>query len=497
LVGTERRSPPSAPGLTALFEPAASLDALDAPARLLSLSALLSQYMRAGVEPPSDPATPPSPAPEDDRPECTPAQALRLERMLAGEHETVLGEWLTRLADAGRRVPVASLAELLALAGRQRALRGPLDPVLGRRGHWLAALNPEWSFVAGGAVTSDPHAAWETGSRAERINALTGLRKSDPARGRALLESTWGSEPADERTAFIQALSVGLGPGDEPFLEAALDDRSKLVRREAAELLARLPDSGFARRMAERTAGLLKWDGRALTVKPPTRCDADMERDGVVPKPPARVGQRAWWLRQLVGAIPLDTWERAVGLAPADLVAASLTTDWADDLWLAWATAAVRARDVVWAALLLRARPAGAEIELRLGELLAVLPADDRDAAVCEALETHPESLQVDHPAWPLLRGLNSPVGLKLGELLVRRARATVLHDESHKPRPRYSYELAQLIIQMGSLLPPRLFPALESVWPAEQPPTYYGTAAEQMKSALQFRFEMDQEFAR
>ena len=39
---------------------------------------------------------------------------------------------------------------------------------------------------------------------------------------------------------------------DEPFLESALDDRSREVRQQAADLLTRLPDSRLALRMAER-----------------------------------------------------------------------------------------------------------------------------------------------------------------------------------------------------------------------------------------------------
>ena len=61
--------------------------------------------------------------------------------------------------------------------------------------------------------------------------------------------------------------------------------------------------------------------GSALAVTPPEECDAAMKRDGIDPKPPAGIGERAWWLDQIVSAAPLDTWSALDG-SPADLVAA-------------------------------------------------------------------------------------------------------------------------------------------------------------------------------
>ena len=74
----------------------------------------------------------------------------------------------------------------------------------------------------------------------------------------------------------------------------------------------------------------------------PTEVDAAMARDGIVAKPPAGMGERAWWLYQLVAATPVPTWA-GPQLAPrADPVVRQ-----------ALATAAARQGDAEWALVLL------------------------------------------------------------------------------------------------------------------------------------------------
>ena len=106
---------------------------------------------------------------------------------------------------------------------------------------------------------------------------------------------------------FLDSLRTGLSAEDEPFLEQALTDRSRNVRATAAELLSALPDSALAGRMSARAASCVALDHTSdtptLTVEAPHECDAGMERDGVVPKPPATGAANApggwvnWWSR--------------------------------------------------------------------------------------------------------------------------------------------------------------------------------------------------------
>jgi hypothetical protein len=83
---------------------------------------------------------------------------------------------------------------------------------------------------------------------------------------------------------------VNLTDEDAPFLDTALDDRSKEVRRAAADLLARLPTSVFVARMLARAQPLLSFkpakllSRASLEVTLPSSPDASAARDGLDPK---------------------------------------------------------------------------------------------------------------------------------------------------------------------------------------------------------------------
>ncbi|MGW8380705.1 DUF5691 domain-containing protein [Streptomyces sp. ODS28] len=291
-----------------------------------------------------------------------------------------------------------------------------------------------------GAVSSAAGQLWEEGLFAERVSVLTALRRHDPAAGRALLVSTWATERAEDRLMFLDTLREGLGPEDEPFLEGALADRSCTVRSTAAELLSGLPDSALAARMAARSracvtldaagAGGVTPDGSlpedaapirslpedtvsegtapngslpadavpdgsagdpCIAVAAPASCDAAMQRDGVVPKPPSGRGERAWWLGQLVEATPLSVWkEQFGGRGAAEVVALPVRDGWQRELHAAWCRAAVRQRDAEWARALIG--PPTDPLTEGPGDpakLLTVLPEGERAAWAARFIAAH------------------------------------------------------------------------------------------------------------
>ena len=238
------------------------LEGREPEGRLLGTSALLTLYGQIGRKPAIDADPLPEPCPADDVPECGPEPAARLRRMLGGEMAGQIDEWLGLLTASGQRLPDEALVDVFDLGRREKDLRPLLRPVLGSRGRWLSARNPDaWGYIGGEADRADPETVWQTGTRADRLVSLRSLRQMDPEKARSLVTATWASDPADERAAIVEALVEGLSMADEPFLEAALDDRGKTVRRAAAELLPRLPGSRLAQRMAERAG--LACDGTA------------------------------------------------------------------------------------------------------------------------------------------------------------------------------------------------------------------------------------------
>ena len=340
-----------------------------------------------------------TPAPDETLPRCSPDAANDLGALLGGgSRETMLlSEWLAVAAQARVRVPEERLPQLLALGTHRRDLRPALVKVIGARGGWLAAQEPEWAFALG---ADDPQRAWHDGDRAARVLALAALRARDAAHARELLAAAWQREPPAERAVFVDALRTGLSAADEPFLETVLDDRRKDVRGAAAALLARLRDSRLVQRAIARGGALVtvkrtKLGARALSVALPAECTPAMERDGIEPRPPAGTGERAWWLQQMVAHVPPSHWTSAYGIGAGAMIALARKTDveqpllyglaiatarYDDDAWrIAWIEAARDVPDLMPFALTANTGAAVARPE-RIAVIVRALDANDPEA---------------------------------------------------------------------------------------------------------------------
>jgi len=416
LLGTDRRPPDPA----TLPEPVrARLRDESDPARLLLDAAALSTAYRRAGRPPLRGLEPLPPATTDHRPVPRDPAIRRLAAMLEGSHQAVLGEWLRAVRDRGFRVPPELFPALADLARGRTELREPVAVAAGPRSTWLAAANPDWQFLAGHAVAPEPadrrgagavadsdgaatpadgdravgaetagDDLWRHGSAAERRRWLATARKRDPGRARDALVSSWKAEPGGVRAESLALFADGLSTADEEFLEAALDDRAREVRRIAAGLLAVLDGSSYQGRMTSRTRECLSTRRtgaptrrRVLTVTLPDECDDAMRRDGIEPRPPRGVGERTWWLQQLLAAAPLSAYD-----GPEMLQYEVEGVD-AELLHAALAEAAVRERSADWARALLRTSPAAGH---RTAELIGVLPPDEWATAVAAVREIVP-----------------------------------------------------------------------------------------------------------
>ncbi|GAA2994919.1 DUF5691 domain-containing protein [Streptomyces fulvorobeus] len=412
LLGTDRRPPAPGPG------------GREGPVALLDEAALRTVRHRAGLLP-AEAAERPERAPADPRPPLPAAARHRLGHLLAdrsapsggsGRRGTapdlteLLPQWLASANRHGFRAPSVLLPALLDAARARTDLRAHVLGFAGPRGLWLAAMNPEWKFALRGAPggslpsdTTDPDAArrlWEEGLFAERVALLVAVRRREPAAALALLSTTWSTERAEDRLMFVDSLRTGLSGADEGFLEEALTDRSRNVRATAAELLSALPGSALAERMAARAVSCVNPDrtggAASIAVEAPHECDASMQRDGIVPVPPAGRGERSWWLGQLVEATPLAIWrDRFGGRSAQEIVGLPVADGWTEELHAAWCRAAVRQRDPEWARALLgtpSTPPANGPGTASLAErakLLATLPGAERAVWVADFIAAH------------------------------------------------------------------------------------------------------------
>lgn len=425
LVGTERKPLPDhvAAATTAALgaEPPAAATEL----RILTAAGVLAATRRAGwIAPHGDAA--PDPSPVDDRPVAS-ATAVQLLELLVTGQVPVLGgtaflvaDWLRRAAHTGRRPPDRLLPQLLTLASGAHSIRPEVVAAGGPRLRWLAARNDDWSWVAAERPDDDPAAAappdaervWITGEVDERLRTLADLRRTDRDRARQLVADTWPTESAKDRERILlEVLAADLGPDDEPFLEAALDDRSKVVRQHAAALLAGLPTSQLAARMGERLRPLVQLAGRIrkhVEVSLPDDLDDAARRDGIVDAgAPKELGTKAWRIVQIVGATPLAFWSEHLGIQPSD---AGKVAD-SNELLLGLTIAAARQHDPEWAAALLAHHPDP--------RLLTVLRPEQLDAVLPHAL-----AAVKDEEVGRLVGAVPAPWSLRTSQAVVARLRA-------------------------------------------------------------------------
>lgn len=381
LVGTARRQVPPLPGALGPGRDGAAREVA-----LLDAAALGSALRRAGVRA-RDPQR--AEAAPDDHRTVPPQRAVQLLELLL--HQSPVGAalmpnlvrvWLDAAEARGHRAPHHLLPELLDLASAKEQLRPGVRLVADARGAWLAAANPAWRWAASETepATDGPDPAdaeaWARRPTDVRAQQVTQLRGSDPAAARALVESTWASDSAGDRSTLLSALRTALGPDDEALLELALDDRSTKVREVAVSLLDGLPTSARAARMAARLRPLLQTKGllrKALEVELPVDPDPAGVRDGLTR--PKRVGSvRGWWLQRLAAAAPLEVWTDAARSDPEG--AWRMVTE--QDARVGIVEAVLARGDTEWAAAIVA--------DVWHPGLLALVPAEKLDAAATSQL---------------------------------------------------------------------------------------------------------------
>jgi hypothetical protein len=477
----------------------------DAEALLDAVAAHALRRRAGAALMPTEP--PPAPAPVDDLATVGPAAAARADALLALDQASrdvtpvrdlagrleLLAEWLAATAAAGRRLPPELVPALLDAGRRHRQLRPLIAPVAGPLAGWLAAQRADWSYASATLPVESPvddHEVWELGAIGRRVAYLHRLRERDPARARTLLETAWEAEPPEHRAALLPALGTGLSGADEPLLERAMDDRRRQVRDAALELLARLPASRYAQRMAARAADCVQLRPTRIDVQPPAACDRSMRRDGIAPRPPAGTGARAWWLEEILARTPLPVWPE-----PRELLARPVADSWAPTVRRGLARAAVTQRDRAWAAALVD--PLTADVashgrpddRLLLEALYQALPADDLAGVATAALR----------------RGLGEAREIGVEQVLalcprpwppaVAEAVFAALADQLARPSAAWRAaglcELAALGFPAGAA--PRVV-ALVDRLRSDRPRDRGLAAAERLAATLQFRHQMFKE---
>lgn len=274
-----------------------------------------------------------------------------LKRMLSGDEIDLMPEALKAIGQRRQRIPPDLLPVLLdALSSSEK--RAWLNPVQCAATRWLAGQNPAWAWAVG-SREEDPLIVFEQETGKLRHDAFSALRQRNADEARTLLAATFLQENAEERAALLKQCVHSLSLADEAFLESALDDRAKTVRQVAADLLARLPESGFISRGLEKTLPLIRMKHgmmrKTLEVILPDEPDKNDERDGIDPKATItglhNVGPRQLHLVQRVSYVPPATWKEHLGLDFPDVITHFGKNEFALPLCAGLSIAAVRLKD--------------------------------------------------------------------------------------------------------------------------------------------------------
>lgn len=499
LVGTERRTLTLTPATNPLSQLLSQLDATDPEATLLSAAGAISLYHRAGQRPITDNHPLPQPCPPEDKPPCSPRAAHYLKLMLQKDRVKLLPEWLAATATAGYRVPDYCLPELLEVGRTSPQLRSAILPVLGQRGRWLATHNPDWNYVGEEEVEQ----TWTRGSLDARKLLLQHLRREHPASARERLMAVWQQESSDARIALLDTLQIGLTLEDEPFLERALDDRRQDVRRQAANLLAQLPESGLCQRMKQRIQSAITFRRKRnrlhLDFVLPDNYEQEITRDGIDhKKPPQLLGNKAWIILQIVAATPLSLWSDLQEESPAEWIQAAKRSEWDRSLVEGWAVAAIRQRNPDWAEVLLSLPGAFNGYLLPPNQLIAglinILSFEQRDSFFLALFSSSKVPFNSQHPAFSLLTHCHAPWSRELTEIVLDGVRRYLAKTDNP-----YDWSLSTGLKDFAYFMSPEIVPELSTRFSTIVPErlalaSYWTEVIDEVLAVLNLRYEMGRE---
>lgn len=510
VVGSERQDLTlSLPAGSELERLCSQLETTPIEAYLLKVSGILTTYRQASWRPTSDPLPQLDPCDLDDLPLCSERSRQLLEMILDKTHRQVLPEWLTLATQAGQRIPGDLLPSVLDQGRQQKDLRDRIQPVLGKRGRWLASQNPAWGYACG----SEPLESgdWKTGDTHQRLALLKQIGPQDPVQIRQWIRSTWSEDGADFRASCLQILGETLSPEDLPWLTEVFDtDRSKQVRAEAAELLSRLPDSELCQRMRDRVEPLLTLTHSAdqtphVKVSLPTEFTPDLLQDGISKTSESHLGEKAGWLAEMLARIPASEWCQRWDLAPESLLQA-IEAQWLDLFLEGWGKAVYRFQEHDWVEPLLNVL-CGSENQNQdrqrtnlyqangfqwISHLANLLPPDQLQQFCLQILSSDPGSLLESGVTHRLLRSCQTAWSAALTQQFIACCQQVFRSGQF-----KMDYLFRDHLLHYGLYMDPSQGQQVaRELSPASAQGYYLTRAVEELIALLEFRHQIHQSFS-
>jgi hypothetical protein len=281
---------------------------------------------------------------------CSEERNLQLENIIQKKYDNILKEFLNRLAEKELILAPASLPGLFNYVKHKPELYELSLQCSGNRGRWLTECIKEWEYLK--EEKEDNSEKFYYGNLQERLIYLHKLRKEKPSEALNIIAEVWDSEGYLAKAEFIKVLETGLSAADDNFLEQALDDKRKEVRRAAANLLSQLPESALVIRMQELARGMVRYNKKrdSVQIHLPQACTKAMRRDGIQSRKIfiKDCGPMANLLAQVISKIPPGWWLDYLDKSPEELLQWSVKTEWRKVFFHGWAKASKNFGDEGW-----------------------------------------------------------------------------------------------------------------------------------------------------
>ncbi|MEL7331880.1 MAG: DUF5691 domain-containing protein [Cyanobacteria bacterium J06560_2] len=317
LVGTDRQQPTTSPRNTPLEQCVNQLDWAEPEVAMLKAAGMVSVHQQIGYCPFTDiqfiELEDIELAEADKKIACSPQLAKHLAWGLNAYPQAV-EELLSLIASTQTRIPYRLLPALLRYGVQHSEAQTLLEAVIDSRGRWLAAQNQDWHYVSRQPGESEEKAIarwqtqWQLGNRQQRMLSIEQWRRVDPNGAREAIAATWSSESRQVRGEAIALFHTHLSMADEPFLEAALSDRTQAIRQTSAQWLAMLPESRLCQRMSERAQQFIQIQHNEVSITWPDTFEASWAKDGIKKQTAEGLGIEASWLLQILSQTPLNLW---------------------------------------------------------------------------------------------------------------------------------------------------------------------------------------------
>lgn len=371
----------------------------DAEEDFLRLASVAWQYGQTGGLPRAV-STVTSAATPEEKPYSSVQTSGELQSLVDDELYTLVRLWLEYCQTAGQLARPEILPALLDLAIRRPELRARITAVAGNRGQWLMRLNPAWRI---GTPTEDDATVWQTGKPEARRALLARTRQTDVPGGLALLQSTWATESAADKVAFLNILQAQASDADLPWLES-LQEKGQKVTAAVTSVLKHIPGSKivtayqnvlrevFVFRTGKALLGIL--NKTSVEVQEAVAIPTEIFTTGIEKlSSDKRITDQQYILIQLVMAVPPVFWQTQLPHADARTVITLLQKEQHTALYLpALADAASTFRDLAWVRALLD-HGDEALIDSAIVLLLKALPVAERMTYAARFLPRQPQAI--------------------------------------------------------------------------------------------------------